>query len=56
LTAIALQMGRAKDHARILQFVEGGALDADKLDEILKRHGLVEKWKRFGDKFLRDNP
>ena len=53
LTAIALQTGRAKDHARILQLIESGALDADKLDEILKRHALVEKWERFGDKFLK---
>ncbi len=55
LTAIALETGRAKDHARILQFVESGALEADKLDGILKRHGLIEKWERFGDKFLKDN-
>jgi hypothetical protein len=53
LTAIALETGRGKDHARILQFIESGALDADKLDEILQRHGLVEKWERFGDKFLK---
>ena len=51
LTAIALQTGRAKDHARILQFIESGALKADKLDAILKRHGLVAKWEQFGDKF-----
>jgi hypothetical protein len=55
LTAIALKTGRAKDHARILQFVEGGTLDADKLDGVLKRYGLLEKWERFGDKFLKDN-
>ena len=51
LTAIALQTGRAKDHARILQFIESGAIEADKLDAILKRHGLVAKWEQFGDKF-----
>lgn len=55
LTAIALETGRGKDHARILQFVESGTLEADKLDAILKRHGLVEKWERFGDKFLKGN-
>jgi hypothetical protein len=55
LTAIALEIGRAKDHARIVQFVESGTLDADRLDGILKRHGLVEKWERFGDKFFTDN-
>lgn len=55
LTAIALKTGRAKDHARVLQFVESGVLDSDKVDEILKGHGLLEKWERFGDKYLKDN-
>ncbi len=55
LTAMALEIGRGKDHARVLQFIESGTLDADKLDGILKRHGLVEKWERFGDKFLKGN-
>lgn len=54
LTAIALQTGRAKDAARILQFIESGTLDADRLERILERHGLVAKWKRFGDKFKED--
>ena len=56
LAAIALQAGRAKDHARVLQFIESGTLDADRLDGILKRHGLVAKWEWFGDRFLKDNP
>jgi hypothetical protein len=51
LTALALQTGRAKDAARILQFIESGTLNVDKLDAILHRHGLVEKWEQFGDKF-----
>jgi hypothetical protein len=54
LAAIALQTGRAKDKARLLQFIEAGALDAERLDAILKRHGLVEKWQRFERQFLRD--
>jgi hypothetical protein len=56
LVAMALKTARAKDFARILQFVEAGVLDADKLDPILKRHGLLEKWEQFGVKFLRGNP
>jgi hypothetical protein len=52
LVAMALKTARAKDFARILQFVEAGVLDADKLDSILKRHGLLEKWEQFGVKFL----
>jgi hypothetical protein len=55
LVAIALRTGRAKDFARILQFVESGVLDAAKLDAVLKRHGLVEKWEEFEVKFLRGN-
>ena len=53
LVAIALRTARAKDFARILQFVEAGVLDAGQLDAILKRHGLLEKWEQFGVKFLR---
>jgi hypothetical protein len=53
LAAIALRTARAKDFARLLQFVEAGVLDANKLDPILKRHGLLEKWEQFGVKFLR---
>lgn len=55
LVAIALQTGRAKDFSRILQFVESGVLDTDKLDQILSRHGLLAKWEQFGQKFLRGN-
>ena len=56
LVAMALKTGRAKDFARILQFVEAGVLDVNRLDAVLKRHGLLEKWEQFGVKFLRGNP
>jgi hypothetical protein len=56
LVAMALKTGRAKDFARVLQFVETGVLDADRLDPILRRHELLEKWEQFGIKFLRGNP
>ncbi len=52
LVAISLRTGRAKDFARILQFVEAGVLESHKLDSILMRHGLMEKWEQFGIKFL----
>jgi len=52
LVAIALRTDRAKDFARILQFIEAGVLDSSKLDPILERHGLMEKWEQFGVKFL----
>ena len=56
LVAIALRVGRAKDHARILQFIEAGTLDGVRLDEILARHGLADKWTQFGQRFLEDQP
>ena len=52
LAALALQTGRAKDKARLLQFVEAGALDADRFQAILERHGLVDAWQRFERQFL----
>lgn len=54
LAAIALKTGRAKDSARIVRFVEQGALDDAKLKRILSRHGLVPKWTRFEQRYLRD--
>ena len=56
LVAMALKTARAKDFARILQFVESGVLDADKLGQVLQRHGLLEKWVQFEVKFLRGTP
>jgi len=56
LAAIALQTGRAKDKARLLQFMETGALDAARFQDIISRNGLVEAWKRFEKQFLGDTP
>jgi hypothetical protein len=56
LGAIALQTGRAKDKARLLQFIEEGALDADRFRAIVVRHQLAEKWARFERHFLHDQP
>ncbi len=54
LVAIALATGRAKDFSRILQFIEAGVLDSTKLDAILARHHLLEKWESFGKRFLQE--
>jgi hypothetical protein len=54
LVALALQLGRAKDFARILQFIEAGVLETDTLNQILARHELLDKWQRFNDRFLRN--
>ena len=52
LVAIALCTGRAKDHIRILQFIEQDAVERGKLHGILERHGLTPKWKQFEGKYL----
>jgi hypothetical protein len=54
IAAIALQTGRAKDKARILQFIEAGALDRQKFHEIITRHKLTGQWQRFERQFLKD--
>ncbi len=56
LAAIALQVGRAKDKARLLQFIEEGALDIARFQAILSRHGLVDAWHQFERQFLQDTP
>ena len=56
LAAIALQTGRAKDKARLLQFIETGALDPERFQAILSRHGLLAAWQRFERQFLGDPP
>lgn len=52
LAAMALQTGRAKDKARLLQFIEAGVLDAKRFQEILARHGLINRWQQFEQQFL----
>jgi hypothetical protein len=54
LAAIALQTGRAKDKARLLQFLEAGALNLPRFEAILARHDLVDRWQQFRRQFLSD--
>ena len=56
LAAIALQTGRAKDKARLLQFIETGALDRARFQAILSRQGLQKARQRFEKQFLHDTP
>jgi len=56
LAVIALQTGRAKDKARLLQFLESGVLDAKRFQAVITRHSLGEAWKRFESQFLKDGP
>jgi len=54
LAAIALQVGRAKDKARLLQFIESGLLDATRFQDVLGRHHLTGAWQIFERQFLAD--
>ena len=56
LAAICLQTGRAKDMARLLQFLESGVLDLDRFEGIITHHGLDLAWQKFRDRFLEDTP
>ena len=52
LGAIALQTGRAKDKARLLQFIEARVLDSSYFEAIVARHGLTQHWQKFQQQFL----
>jgi len=52
LAAIALQTGRAKDKARVLQFVEGDAIDRARFEAIIAKYELTPQWERFQQQFL----
>lgn len=51
LMAIALQTGRTKDFLRIEQFISDKVFDSGILGEILNKHGLMDKWTAFNQKF-----
>ena len=44
LVAICVQTGREKDRQRVRVFLEQAGLDMAKLDAVLRRHNLIEKW------------
>lgn len=56
LAAIALETGRAKDKARVQQFIESESLDLGRLAEILSRHGLVARWRELERQFFKVEP
>jgi len=45
LVAIMLDTGRTKDYLRIGMFLEQDLVDMNSLSDVLRRHGLSEKWK-----------
>jgi hypothetical protein len=56
ITTNRMQTGRAKDKARLLQFIEAGVLDPVRFQSALTRHGLVDAWQRFERQFFSDSP
>jgi hypothetical protein len=52
LAAIALETGRAKDKARLLQFIEEDAINSPRFQEIVRRNKLVDAWAKFERQFL----
>ena len=51
-----MDIGRAKDHIRITQFVEANAFDPEFFCAIIKRHDLQPIWARFCERFEIDDP
>ncbi len=52
LMAIALRTARAKDHARLVMFVEAGVFETEQLRVIYDRHSLLEAWGKFEQRFM----
>jgi hypothetical protein len=51
LAVIALSVGRARDHARILALLEAGAVGRQEIERLAARFGLEEAWRRFETRF-----
>ena len=51
LAAIALEVGRAKDKARLLHFHEAGVLEKERFHSILERNHLLDRWEEFKKQF-----
>jgi hypothetical protein len=47
LVAIMLKVGRLKDLARVEMFLTQKEVDVDALEDILERHGLMDRWNQF---------
>jgi hypothetical protein len=54
LVAIALNVGRTKDLARVEMFLEQKEVDIDALEDVVRRHGLYDKWVRFKSSYDRE--
>jgi hypothetical protein len=51
LAAELLRSGRRKDQARVVDLIEAGKLNIAGFHDIVRRHGLIEKWQEFAARF-----
>jgi len=56
VVATAVKLGRAKDFARVAEFLERGAVDPAALGAVISRHGLARAWAAFCRKTGTANP
>jgi len=50
LSVIALSIGRAKGHIRVLLFIQENAVGPEMLRAILHQHELLSNWEQFENK------
>jgi hypothetical protein len=51
LAAELLRSGRRKDYARVIALLEGNRVNLETFRDIVSRHGLNDKWKKFAKQF-----
>lgn len=51
LAAELLRSGRLKDHVRVVALLESEQMDLQVFHDIIRRHGLEEKWKEFAVRY-----
>lgn len=52
LAVIALSVGRAKDHSRVIALLDAEAIHPEGLEALAARHGLTKQWATFRRRFL----
>lgn len=53
LVAIALNVGRTKDLARVEMFLDQKEVDFEALEDVIRRHGLYDRWAQFKSNYDR---
>lgn len=51
LAAEFLRSGRSKDQIRVIALIDSGKMDLNLFRDIIRRHGLEEKWIAFASRF-----